>query len=100
MIALPLLLPPQDFFMRLLRQPRNLFRSGLCLIRTFLTRIVMMLMHFALVLMKIELIYSCCSDLERFDVSCLIFHKTSYIVAQTLICEFVFQTNNHRLKSM
>jgi len=72
--------------MCLLRQPRDLFCSGLSFIRTLLGYIVAMLLHLSLMLMKIELIYPGCSNFEGFDVSRLTFHKASITVRQSYVC--------------
>jgi hypothetical protein len=67
------LLPPQNSLVRLLHHFRDSFSLGLDTVSALL-RLVVRLMHLALVLMKVELIDPRRSDFESFDVPRLPFH--------------------------
>ncbi len=64
--------------MGLLRQLGNalFLRRGFIWDRFFIRREV--LIHFALMFVKLEFIYPSCADLESLDVACLISHDLSF----------------------
>jgi len=68
---------------RLLRNFRDSFSFGLGWASLLFLLIVMMLLHLALMLMKIEFIYTGRSDFECFDVACLTFHYRSFLIIAT-----------------
>jgi hypothetical protein len=74
MLQLTPLLPPQNSLVRLLHHFRDSFTLGLDIVSALFLRVVVMLMHLALVLMKVELIDPRRSDFESFDVPRLPFH--------------------------
>ena len=64
--------------MRFLRQVRYAFGPGFSLRRASRMFVGVMLIHLALVPMKIEFVYSRRPDFESLDVSRLIFHDYSF----------------------
>jgi hypothetical protein len=61
--------------MRLLRYLGESLSFGLGYACSWFWLIAVMLLHLALVLMKIEFVHTGRSDLEGFDVACLTFHS-------------------------
>ena len=77
------LLSPQNFRVRLLRNFRDSFSFGLGWAPSLFLLIGVMLLHLALMLMKIGFVNSRRSDLKRFDVARPTLHYFSFLLLKT-----------------